>query len=113
MPVVIIVVLVLIAILVASLVVGLTLKLLGYLIAGLIIGALARLFVPGPQALGWIATMLYGVAGSVIGGIVGEVAGLGEVVQFLLAVVAATMLIALFASAAPRAETRSDHRVVQ
>jgi uncharacterized membrane protein YeaQ/YmgE (transglycosylase-associated protein family) len=39
-------------------------------IGGLIIGALGRLAVPGRQPMGLIATMLVGVGGAIIGGIV-------------------------------------------
>jgi uncharacterized membrane protein YeaQ/YmgE (transglycosylase-associated protein family) len=39
-------------------------------IGGLIIGALGRLAVPGPQPMGILATMLVGIAGAVLGGIV-------------------------------------------
>lgn len=42
-------------------------------IGGLIIGALGRLVVPGPNPMGILRTILYGWAGSIIGGIVGRV----------------------------------------
>lgn len=102
MTLVVLIILIVALFLVGGLVVGLTLKLLGWVIAGLVIGALARLFVPGPQALGWVATILYGLAGSLIGGIVGDVLDLGGVLQFLLAVLVAAVLIALFAATTPR-----------
>lgn len=41
-----------------------------WLIIGLIAGALARLIMPGRDAMGIIATMLLGIVGSVIGGLV-------------------------------------------
>jgi uncharacterized membrane protein YeaQ/YmgE (transglycosylase-associated protein family) len=88
--------------LVGGLVIGLTLKLIGIAITGLIVGALARLVLPGPRALGWIGTVLYGIAGSLIGAIVGDILDVNAVVQFLLAIAAAAVLIALFAAAAPR-----------
>jgi uncharacterized membrane protein YeaQ/YmgE (transglycosylase-associated protein family) len=51
-------------------------SLLGFLIAlfvgGLIVGALARLLVPGPQPMGILATAGIGIAGSVIGGLLGR-----------------------------------------
>jgi uncharacterized membrane protein YeaQ/YmgE (transglycosylase-associated protein family) len=93
---------ILLLILVGGFVIGLTLKLLGIALTGLIVGALARLALPGPQALGWLGTVLYGIAGSLIGAIVGDILDVGAVVQFLLAIVAAAVLIALFAAAAPR-----------
>lgn len=41
-----------------------------WLIIGLIAGALARLIMPGRDAMGLLATMLLGIAGSVLGGLV-------------------------------------------
>jgi uncharacterized membrane protein YeaQ/YmgE (transglycosylase-associated protein family) len=40
------------------------------LIIGLIAGALARLIMPGRDAMGWIATILLGIVGSIIGGLI-------------------------------------------
>jgi uncharacterized membrane protein YeaQ/YmgE (transglycosylase-associated protein family) len=42
-------------------------------IGGLIIGALGRLAVPGPQPMGCLWTMLVGIAGSLLAGLVGRV----------------------------------------
>lgn len=47
------------------------LQILGLLVVGLIIGGLARLLKPGKQGLSLIATLLLGVAGAVIGGLIG------------------------------------------
>lgn len=41
-----------------------------WLIIGLIAGALARLIMPGRDAMGWVATMLLGIVGSIIGGLI-------------------------------------------
>ena len=40
------------------------------IISGLIIGALARFFYPGPVNMGWIATILLGIGGSLLAGLV-------------------------------------------
>jgi len=40
------------------------------IISGLIVGVLARFFYPGPVAMGWMATILLGVGGSLIAGLV-------------------------------------------
>jgi uncharacterized membrane protein YeaQ/YmgE (transglycosylase-associated protein family) len=71
---------------------------IGFLLAGLIIGALARLLKPGRQNLSVIATLLLGLAGSVIGGVVANLLGTGgifelNVLGFIVAVVAAVLLI--------------------
>jgi uncharacterized membrane protein YeaQ/YmgE (transglycosylase-associated protein family) len=48
---------------------------LGTIVVGLIVGALARLLMPGEQKMGWILTILLGIAGSVMAGVIGR--GLG------------------------------------
>jgi len=71
---------------------------IGFLVAGLIIGALARLIKPGRQNLGILATLGLGLVGSVIGGLIAQFFGTGSiwelnVLGFVLAVIAAVMLI--------------------
>ena len=71
---------------------------IGFIVAGLIIGALARLFKPGKQNLSLLATLLLGLAGSVIGGTVAFLLGTGGIFElnilgFVLAVVAAVALV--------------------
>ena len=46
------------------------LDLVWYAIAGLVIGALARLLLPGKQAMGWVATMVLGVVAAIVGGLI-------------------------------------------
>jgi len=43
-----------------------------WLIVGIIAGALARLVVPGEDPMGLLGTMLLGLAGSVLGGLVAD-----------------------------------------
>ncbi len=71
---------------------------IGFLVAGLIIGALARLFKSGRQNLSLLATLGLGVVGSVIGGLVANLLGTGDiwelnVIGFVVAVVAAVLLV--------------------
>ncbi len=71
---------------------------IGFLVAGLIIGALARLIVPGKQNLGILATLALGLVGSLIGGLIAQFFGTGDiwelnVIGFVLAVIAAVLLI--------------------
>lgn len=80
---------------------------IGFIVAGLIIGVLARLFKPGKQNLGWIATLLLGLAGSVIGGLIANLLGTGgifelNVLGFIVAVIAAVALIGVAESMAGR-----------
>jgi uncharacterized membrane protein YeaQ/YmgE (transglycosylase-associated protein family) len=80
-------------------VVGLALKLLWWALLGLVIGALARLILPGRQAIGWLATAGVGIAGALLGGIIADALEWGGVLQFLLAVAVAAALIAVLGGA--------------
>jgi uncharacterized membrane protein YeaQ/YmgE (transglycosylase-associated protein family) len=71
---------------------------IGFIVAGLIIGALARLIRPGKQNLSIWATLLIGLAGSVVGGLIASLLGTGDIWElntlgFILAVVAAVIFI--------------------
>jgi uncharacterized membrane protein YeaQ/YmgE (transglycosylase-associated protein family) len=77
-------------------VLGLVLKLLWWALIGLVIGALARLVLPGEQAIGWLGTIGAGIAGSLLGGILGHAFCWGDLGQFLLAIAVAAGLIAIF-----------------
>lgn len=73
---------------------------IGFLIAGLIIGGLARLIKPGKQNLSVLMTLLLGVVGAVIGGVVASLLGTGDlgelnVIGFIVAVVAAVLVIGI------------------
>lgn len=98
MPIVIALVLIVALVILGVSVVNAALSILWWLLAGLVIGAIARLLLPGRQALGLLLTALLGAVGGLIGGLVGsEALGLGAVAQFVLAVVAAMVLIAIVA----------------
>ncbi|WP_199580296.1 GlsB/YeaQ/YmgE family stress response membrane protein [Blastococcus sp. TBT05-19] len=74
-------------------------QILGLIVVGLIIGALARLIKPGKQRLSILATLLLGVAGAVIGGMIGHLFNRNtsiwelNIVGFIIAVIAAVLLI--------------------
>ncbi len=75
-------------------------QILGLIVVGLIIGALARLIKPGKQRLSILATLLLGVVGALIGGVVASLLGTGNiwelnVIGFIVAVVAAVLLIGI------------------
>mgnify|MGYP003443135540 FL=1 len=46
---------------------------LSFILLGLIAGAIAKAILPGKQGGGWIATLLLGVVGAVLGGWLGSV----------------------------------------
>ena len=85
---------------------------IGFIVAGLVIGALARLVKPGKQNLGLLATLLLGLVGSVIGGLVASLLGTGEIFElnvlgFIVAVIAAVLLIGTAEALAGRRRTRN------
>ena len=44
---------------------------IGYIIIGLLGGAIAKAILPGEQGGGWLATMLLGIVGALVGGFLG------------------------------------------
>jgi uncharacterized membrane protein YeaQ/YmgE (transglycosylase-associated protein family) len=87
---------------------------IGFVIAGLVIGALARLIKPGKQNLSVWMTLLLGLAGSVIGGVVANLLGTGSiwelnVLGFVVAVVAAVALIGVFEGFSHRGANARPH----
>ena len=73
-------------------------QILGLIVVGLIIGALARLIKPGRQSMSILATMLLGVVGAIIGGLIADWLNVGSITElnfwgFLFALLAAVLLI--------------------
>jgi uncharacterized membrane protein YeaQ/YmgE (transglycosylase-associated protein family) len=65
------------------------------LIWGFIVGALARFALPGPDPMPWWQTIVLGLAGSFVGGIVGRLLFGNNSGGIVLAVVGAVLLLAL------------------
>jgi uncharacterized membrane protein YeaQ/YmgE (transglycosylase-associated protein family) len=87
-------VLLVIVLLIALGVVGLAFQLLGWIIVGLIIGALGRLVLPGPRPIGWLRTIVAGIAGAIAGGLLADVLGGNGLLELLLAIGVAALMIA-------------------
>lgn len=73
---------------------------IGFVVAGVVIGILARVIQPGRQHLTFGMTVALGLAGSVIGGVVANAIGTGDVFElnllgFLVAVGSAVLLVSL------------------
>jgi len=68
---------------------------LAWLITGLVIGAVAHLIVPGRQRIGIVLTVLIGIVGALLGGVItAAVLGTGHlIISFLVALVVAAVLI--------------------
>ena len=74
-------------------------QIVSFLVFGLVAGLVARIVTPGRQAIGCLATMAVGIVGSLIGGLIGDIA-LGHRVRagwhlgpFLLAVAGGVVLL--------------------
>ena len=72
---------------------GLIAFLISLAFLGLIIGALARLALPGPDPMGIGATILVGLGGSFIGGLVTSIFAGRNAWSFLVAVACATLIV--------------------
>jgi uncharacterized membrane protein YeaQ/YmgE (transglycosylase-associated protein family) len=55
---------------------------LSWIVFGLIAGGLAKLIMPGKQPGGCIVTMLLGIGGGIVGGMIGTALGWGNVGGF-------------------------------
>ena len=73
---------------------------LGFIVFGLVVGVLARLIVPGRQELSVGMTVLLGVLGSVVGGVVANALGTGDLFELnvlgsLVAIAASVVLVVI------------------
>ena len=69
------------------------------LVIGLIVGAVAKLIMPGRDSGGILATMLLGMAGSVVGGFMGRMLGWyaqGQRAGFFMSTLGAILLVWLY-----------------
>jgi uncharacterized membrane protein YeaQ/YmgE (transglycosylase-associated protein family) len=75
-------------------------QILGLILIGIVIGILARLVMPGRQSIGMLMTVLLGIGGALIGGIVASAIGEGDVFELnaigtIVGIIAAVLLIAV------------------
>jgi uncharacterized membrane protein YeaQ/YmgE (transglycosylase-associated protein family) len=76
--------------------VGLGIFVLYVALSGLIVGALARWALPGPDPMGWLPTIGFGLAGSFLGGLLGRLIHLPGWFGLIASVAGAALLIWFF-----------------
>ena len=70
---------------------------IGYIIGGAVVGILARLFKPGADPMGWILTILLGIAGAYLGSQLAVMLNLTSTVMvWVCAIGAAIILLFLY-----------------
>jgi len=77
---------------------------IAWLIIGLVVGGLAHLLVPGRQRIGILLTLLFGIVGALVGGIItAAILGAGHfIITFIVSLVVAALLIAAVSHPAGR-----------
>lgn len=74
---------------------------LSWIIFGLIAGALAKLLMPGRAPGGFIVTIVLGIVGASVGGLIGTSLGFGEVTgfnlrSFFVAIIGAVLVLIIY-----------------
>lgn len=75
---------------------------IGWIVLGLIVGAIAKLIMPGDDPGGIIVTMLLGVVGAFLGGLIGNwIFGVGidrfwSITTWLLAIVGSLIVLGIY-----------------
>jgi uncharacterized membrane protein YeaQ/YmgE (transglycosylase-associated protein family) len=89
------------------------------LVVGLVVGALARLILPGKQNIGVIMTIILGALGSFIGTWLTYQLGYGnsnggwQIIPFLVGIIVAIVLIAIYVGVTGRRAGRSTTPTVR
>jgi uncharacterized membrane protein YeaQ/YmgE (transglycosylase-associated protein family) len=73
-----------------------------WILIGAVVGLIARLLVPGRNALGILATILVGIVGALLGGWLAEMLNATRIVTWIIAVAVATLLVWLLTRAGAR-----------
>ncbi len=72
---------------------------IGHMLFGLVVGIVAKLLMPGQHRGGIIATMLLGIVGAWLGGLIGRALGLyppGHPAGFIMATIGAILVLAVY-----------------
>ncbi len=78
---------------------GALLHVVWWAVVGLVVGLLARLVLPDARSgIGPLQTVLFGIAGALLGGVLAGAFDVNWFIEFILAVLVAAVLIAVFGS---------------
>ena len=81
---------------------------LGFILLGLIAGAIAKLILPGRQGGGWLATLVLGVIGALLGGFLGGLIfhigydGFFSLQSWIIAIVGAIIVLLIYGAVTRR-----------
>ena len=79
------------------------LAILGWILFGFVIGIIARFLMPGRQPMGFFATAILGVIGSLAGGMVAWLVTGGDIYQpsgWIMSIIGAVVVLAVYVSLA-------------
>ncbi len=77
---------------------------LGYIVVGLICGAIAKALLKDRAVGGWLATLLLGIVGAIVGGLIGsifldvELGGFFDLKTWLLAILGSVVVLFIYTS---------------
>ena len=75
---------------------------IGWIVLGLVAGAIAKAIMPGNQGGGWLATLVLGVVGALLGVFIASALGLGGIGEFfslwtwLIAILGALLVLVIW-----------------
>jgi uncharacterized membrane protein YeaQ/YmgE (transglycosylase-associated protein family) len=78
---------------------------LAWILFGLVVGVIAKLLMPGRDPGGFIVTVALGIAGALVGGFLGRALGFygqNQAAGWLMSIVGAVILLALYRTVARR-----------
>lgn len=84
---------------------------IGFIILGLLAGAVAKAILPGDDPGGMIVTMLIGIAGAIIGGLIASALNLGDLGDFfdigtwIIAILGSLLLLIAYRAVTSRRAT--------
>lgn len=86
---------------------------LGFILLGLICGAIAKAILPGRQGGGWIATLILGVIGALLGGWLGGLIfhvsydGFFSIKSWIIAIVGSIIVLLIWGAITRRSGSRA------